>query len=58
VTGAAVDIGRAVAALLAARGWKLTLVDHPAALDGLDETMRACPLDQAKHVLDVNVVAS
>jgi NAD(P)-dependent dehydrogenase (short-subunit alcohol dehydrogenase family) len=38
VTGAAGDIGRAVAQRLAADGWSLALTDHPAAHTALDET--------------------
>ncbi len=42
VTGAAGDIGRATATLLSQRGWAVGLVDHPAVVDGLAETARAC----------------
>lgn len=42
ITGAAGDIGRATARRLAQQGWSLALVDHPSALEGLDETRRQC----------------
>ena len=40
VTGAAGDIGRAVALRLGADGWALALTDHPAAAQELSETAR------------------
>lgn len=42
ITGAAGDIGRATATVLASRGWALALVDHVAATIRLDETSAAC----------------
>jgi NAD(P)-dependent dehydrogenase (short-subunit alcohol dehydrogenase family) len=42
VTGAAGDIGRAAARRLAGQGWSLAVVDHPSALEALDETRRQC----------------
>jgi NAD(P)-dependent dehydrogenase (short-subunit alcohol dehydrogenase family) len=42
ITGAAGDIGRAVARRLAPAGWSLALVDHPAARTGLEEIGRTC----------------
>jgi NAD(P)-dependent dehydrogenase (short-subunit alcohol dehydrogenase family) len=42
VTGAAGDIGRATAMLLAERGWQVALTDHPRAADGLARTAEAC----------------
>jgi NAD(P)-dependent dehydrogenase (short-subunit alcohol dehydrogenase family) len=42
VTGAAGDIGRAAARLLAGWGWSLALVDHPSALEALDQTRQQC----------------
>jgi NAD(P)-dependent dehydrogenase (short-subunit alcohol dehydrogenase family) len=41
ITGAGGDIGRATAVVLAARGWALALVDHPAAAAGLASTTDA-----------------
>jgi NAD(P)-dependent dehydrogenase (short-subunit alcohol dehydrogenase family) len=111
ITGAAGDIGRATATLLASRGWALAIVDQERSSVGLDETANACaevgapvfsvtfdvlvpdditaavaecfdalgpprglfnnagvqgpferidryPLDQAKHVVDVNVIGA
>lgn len=40
ITGAAGDIGRATAVRLAADGWHLGLVDHPASEAGLNQTRR------------------
>ena len=40
ITGAAGDIGRATAVRLAADGWHLALVDHPASKAGLTATYR------------------
>jgi NAD(P)-dependent dehydrogenase (short-subunit alcohol dehydrogenase family) len=42
VTGAAGDIGRATSRRLARQGWSLALVDHPTALDDLDQTRQQC----------------
>ncbi|MDX6467296.1 MAG: hypothetical protein QOI27_2336 [Gaiellaceae bacterium] len=42
VTGAAGDIGAAVAAVLAQRGYRLALADHPSSTARLDETVDAC----------------
>jgi NAD(P)-dependent dehydrogenase (short-subunit alcohol dehydrogenase family) len=42
ITGAAGDIGRAVARRLAQTGWSLALVDHPAARAALDDAGREC----------------
>ena len=42
ITGAGGDIGRAVALLLAERGWSLALVEHPAATDALESTCAEC----------------
>ena len=42
VTGAAGDIGRAIARRLAARGARLVLTDLESAADGLDATVAAC----------------
>lgn len=39
ITGAAGDIGRAAAVRLAADGWAVALTDHPAASDGLAQTL-------------------
>jgi NAD(P)-dependent dehydrogenase (short-subunit alcohol dehydrogenase family) len=40
VTGAAGDLGRAVALRLAADGWSLALADHPSAAEALEATRR------------------
>jgi NAD(P)-dependent dehydrogenase (short-subunit alcohol dehydrogenase family) len=42
VTGAAGDIGTAIGELLARRGYRLTLADHPNAAAGLTETVERC----------------
>jgi NAD(P)-dependent dehydrogenase (short-subunit alcohol dehydrogenase family) len=42
VTGAAGDIGTAIAELLARRGHRLALADHPDAAARLDETVQLC----------------
>lgn len=42
VTGAAGDLGRAVAAGLAADGWGLLLADHPSRADQLEAVRAAC----------------
>jgi NAD(P)-dependent dehydrogenase (short-subunit alcohol dehydrogenase family) len=42
VTGAAGDIGRAVARRLAGEGWSMALVDHPSMLAELDDTREQC----------------
>jgi NAD(P)-dependent dehydrogenase (short-subunit alcohol dehydrogenase family) len=42
VTGAAGDIGTAIGQLLARRGYRLTLADHPRAATRLDETVGRC----------------
>jgi len=42
VTGAAGDLGRAIAAALAADGWALLLADHPSQTARLGETNEAC----------------
>lgn len=42
VTGAAGDIGAAIAEVLAERGWELVLADHPSASAGLAKTAAAC----------------
>jgi NAD(P)-dependent dehydrogenase (short-subunit alcohol dehydrogenase family) len=42
VTGAAGDIGRATARRLARQGWSLALVDHPSALEALDQACQQC----------------
>ena len=42
VTGAAGDIGRATAVLLAGRGWDVALVDHPRAADDLEVSRARC----------------
>ena len=42
VTGAAGDIGRATARHLGRQGWALALVDHPSALEALDQTRQQC----------------
>lgn len=42
VTGAAGDIGSAIAEVLARRGQRLALADHPDAAARLDETVRLC----------------
>jgi NAD(P)-dependent dehydrogenase (short-subunit alcohol dehydrogenase family) len=42
VTGAAGDIGTAIAELLARRRNRLALVDHPSAAAGLEETVERC----------------
>jgi len=47
VTGAAGDLGRAVCASLAADGWSLFVVDHPAQARGLEATSEACVSEAA-----------
>jgi NAD(P)-dependent dehydrogenase (short-subunit alcohol dehydrogenase family) len=42
VTGAAGDIGRAVARRLAEQEWSLALVDHPTMREALDDTRQQC----------------
>jgi NAD(P)-dependent dehydrogenase (short-subunit alcohol dehydrogenase family) len=42
ITGAAGDIGRATALVLAEQGWRLALTDHPRAGDGLTGTADEC----------------
>lgn len=42
VTGAAGDLGRAIAVALAADGWGLLLTDHPTRAGALEETRAAC----------------
>jgi NAD(P)-dependent dehydrogenase (short-subunit alcohol dehydrogenase family) len=42
VTGAAGDIGAAIAGVLAERGYRLALADHPRSSAKLDETVDAC----------------
>jgi NAD(P)-dependent dehydrogenase (short-subunit alcohol dehydrogenase family) len=42
VTGAAGDVGGATARRLAQQGWSLALVDHPSALEALDQTRQQC----------------
>ena len=42
VTGAAGDIGTAIAEVLARRGHGLALADHPAAAERLDDTVQLC----------------
>jgi len=42
ITGAAGDIGRATALVLAEHGWRLALTDHPRAADGLADTADRC----------------
>ena len=42
ITGAGGDIGRAVALVLAARGWSLALMEHPSAADALAATAGRC----------------
>jgi NAD(P)-dependent dehydrogenase (short-subunit alcohol dehydrogenase family) len=42
VTGAAGDIGTAIAKVLARRGYRLALADHPSAAAQLDETVARC----------------
>jgi NAD(P)-dependent dehydrogenase (short-subunit alcohol dehydrogenase family) len=42
VTGAAGNIGRAIAEMLARRGHRLALADHPSGSAGLNETVDAC----------------
>lgn len=42
VTGAAGDLGGAIAARLATDGWSLALVDHPSAHAGLEATAARC----------------
>src|SRR5947207_3911278 len=42
VTGAAGDIGTAIAEVLAQRGHRLALADHPDAAARLDETVERC----------------
>jgi NAD(P)-dependent dehydrogenase (short-subunit alcohol dehydrogenase family) len=56
VTGAAGDIGTAVAEVLAQRGYRLALADHPDAVARLDETVRMCRrigVDAASVTFDV-----
>jgi len=42
ITGAAGDIGAAIAGVLAQRGYRLALADHPSSSARLDETVDAC----------------
>ncbi len=42
VTGAAGDIGRATAVVLAQRGWSIAATDHPAGAEALTQTVDAC----------------
>jgi NAD(P)-dependent dehydrogenase (short-subunit alcohol dehydrogenase family) len=42
VTGAAGDIGTAIAEVLAQRGYRLALADHPSGSAGLNDTVDAC----------------
>jgi NAD(P)-dependent dehydrogenase (short-subunit alcohol dehydrogenase family) len=42
VTGAAGDIGTAIAGVLAERGYRLALADHPSSSAKLDESVKAC----------------
>jgi NAD(P)-dependent dehydrogenase (short-subunit alcohol dehydrogenase family) len=51
VTGAAGDIGTAIAEVLAQRGSRLVLADHPAAAPGIDELSRR--LDAVSVTFDV-----
>jgi NAD(P)-dependent dehydrogenase (short-subunit alcohol dehydrogenase family) len=56
VTGAAGDIGRAVVARLATRGYRLALADHPSAEDGLAltaESTRRLGAETASATFDV-----
>ena len=56
VTGAAGDIGTAVAEVLAQRGYRLALADHPDAVARLDETVQMCRrigVDAASVTFDV-----
>jgi NAD(P)-dependent dehydrogenase (short-subunit alcohol dehydrogenase family) len=56
LTGAAGDIGRAVALVLGARGWRLALTDHPSAaerLDGVAGECRAAGADAWTATFDV-----
>jgi len=63
VTGAAGDIGRATALLLARRGWSIAATDHPAAEDALTTTSAECAQLGARvwsavfDVTDVDAVA-
>ena len=56
ITGAAGDIGRAVAVRLAADGWRLALVDHPASESALQTTRQIVAdagADTWVHTFDV-----
>ena len=56
ITGAAGDIGRATAFVLADRGWRLALTDHPRAADELARTsnMGWNPASQRTTVAQTN----